>query len=146
MHSAVAVDLIICAAPRGSFFSLPPMPCVHYRVYTLRDAERMHTITKVIDHMATWAAPKWESHPELHPPQFSLGEMPWLLSDFVLELRALSSCWDCLCNDDKGLQVIRVGLCRQSFNLSVMNVVQLCQNILSVCDKCCSPHFLFIEP
>lgn len=39
----------------------------YYCIYTLRDTERMHMITKVIDHMATRAAPKWESHPELHP-------------------------------------------------------------------------------
>ncbi len=87
-------------------------------------------------HSQMWASP-WTSSP------LSLGEMPWLLSDFVPESRALSSCWDCLCNDDKELWVIRVGLCRKSFNLSIMNVVQLCRNILSFCEKCYLLHFLF---
>ena len=52
MYSAV-VDWIICAAPRGSFF----YACVYYCVYTITDTERMHMITKEIDHMATESLP-----------------------------------------------------------------------------------------
>lgn len=54
-HSAV-VDWIICAAPRGSFFLL--LRHVFTIVFTpLGDAERMHTITKVMEHIATELLP-----------------------------------------------------------------------------------------
>lgn len=52
------------------------MSRIYYCVYTLRDSERMHVITKVIDHMATRAAPKQESHPELHPSLSLWGTCP----------------------------------------------------------------------
>lgn len=114
MYSAV-VDWIIRAAPRESFFFLGlfSLLCLHPHRHKAdahdHQGDRPHgNLSRSQRRVAPWAS-----------SPFSLGEMPWLLSDLVLELRALSSCWDCLCNDDKGLWVIRVGLCTQSFNLSV---------------------------
>lgn len=124
-HNAF-VDWIICATPRGSFFIL--CLCFLLCLHPQRRWADAHDHQGDQTH-GNWAAPKWV--PPWAPSPFSLGEMPWLLSDFVLELRALSSCWDCcLCNDDKGLWVINDGFCRKSFNTTIMNVVQPCCNFV----------------
>ena len=96
------VDQIVCAEPRGRLF--------HIIVFASSDSPGGCVRSLRWQH-GNRVTPRWEMHP------FSLGEMPWLLSDFVLQLSALSSCRDCLCNDDKELWVIRAGLRRCFFNL-----------------------------
>lgn len=100
-------DWLTSVAPLVGCFFPPPSSSSSFTImFTSSDAEWMHMFTKAIDHMATRAL--------FSLPSLSLGVMSWLRSELVRESRALSSCWDCLCRDDKGLWVIRLELCRQS--------------------------------